>query len=149
MANAIVSSNATQRVSGGMPAIAFVPITIAGNGATYTQGAGNGLPFDISGLLNLVVPPELVNINPADVLGLIATDASGNYVTYGSFSVTTASITYNTITNASMNVQSANSTLSACPCLVRIWTPNNAELAGGAYSGTLTGWLVVQRGGKN
>lgn len=151
---AIVSNNYTGRIPMGLPQPSFLPVTINGNGVTYVQGAGNGLPFDITTLLNGAVPPEEVTINPADVIGIYAQDANGNYATNGSLIVggTAGSVTYNTtadITGLAGQPGSNRTTLSACPCLVRIFASGGTELAGGAYSGVLNGYLMILRGGKN
>jgi hypothetical protein len=148
MAAATVSSASVFRIAGPQPNISFVPITITGNATTYVQGAGNGLPFDLTPVLNGIANFELFSINPADVIGLIADDLSHNQTLQGSLIVggTAGAITYNQ--QQGMSVQSANTTLLTCPCLVRIFG-GTSELAAGAYNGTLTGFLVIQKGGHN
>ena len=149
MATIVSSNSATQRIPGGEPVYAMVPITIAGNGVSYTQGGGNGLPFDIGPLLNSLVQPPGVTVNPNDIVGLIAADASNNQVLLSSLTVGTA--VYNTtpdITGLAGTPGGKNTTLSSLPCTARIFG-GTSELASGAYNGTLTGWLLVARGGKN
>ena len=141
----IVSSNATFRIAGPQPNLTVIPITIAGNATAYVQGAGNGLPFDIAALLNSVAQPELFSLNPNDVIGIYAMDALGNYALMGSL-ITNGAPTYNQ--QQGMSVQSANTTLITAPYLVRIFA-GTTELAAGAYNGTLTGFLFLQRGGHN
>jgi hypothetical protein len=148
MAAALVASAAVSRIAGPQPNVSLVPITITGVSTVYVQGVGNGLPFDLTPVLNGIAFPELFSVNPADVIGLIADDATHNQALLGSLIVggTAGAITYTQ--QQGMSVQSANTTLLTCPCLVRIFG-GTTELAAGAYSGVLTGFLVIQKGGHN
>lgn len=144
---AIVSSNAvTQRVPFGLPSPSMVPITINGNGATYTTATG-GLPFDPSALLNSLSPVEEVTINPADIIGAHGV-SGGRYLAFG-LAVGTA--TYNTTPDISGNAGQPGSnktTLATLPCTIRL-TNGTTEFSDGACSEVITGWLWVNRGGKN
>lgn len=144
---AIVSSNATtQRVPFGLPSPSMIPLKIDGNGATYATATG-GLPFDISALLNALAPTQEVTINPGDVIGAFGV-SGGRYLAFG-LAVGTA--TYNTTADISGNAGQPGSnktTLATLPCTIRL-TNGTTEFADGACSEVITGWLWVNRGGKN
>jgi hypothetical protein len=140
---------------------ALIPLTIAGNGAAYTNGTG--LPIDLSAALNAAAPPDLPYINPADVVGLILqTGLSASGFLIGNFTLNPANATYGPPTSgpfSTANVASANvrpqQVLTSCPATFKVYGTGAAnqapfsEIATGANNDTFVCWLVIARNGAN
>jgi len=58
-------------------------LQINGNGATYVQGAGNGLPFDLAAFLSASLVNDMPYLNPGDVLAIFipSISSTGDYLT--------------------------------------------------------------------
>jgi hypothetical protein len=131
-------------------------LTINGNGATYVQGAGNGLPFDLAAFLSTSLVNDMPYLNPGDVLALFipSISSTGDYLTG---LLTLGTPTYTAVSGsgygsqsglpAPMSVQPDN-TLTTFPCNIRLFN-GTTEFAAGACSEIFTIMLFVVRGGVN
>jgi hypothetical protein len=157
---ATITSAAFGRISG-LTSLAFVPITIAGNGATYATATG-GLPIDLAAFLKTSASTNDLDINPYDIVGIFSPQLSTNGFLLSSFVL--GAPTYQTqqpfgtqtspALPALASVQAAQE-LATCPCTVRIIATGAAdkgafhEFADGANSDTFVAMLLVARGGNN
>jgi hypothetical protein len=125
MADVVVSSTAVGRITP-TPVPMVIPITLTAVATTYATATG-GLPFDLFTFLSSTVAPFAGAINPKDIIGFFGVSTLGWVC--GSFAVGTT-------------------TSSTTPCTVRLWN-GTTEAADGATTATISGFLMVQRGGVN
>lgn len=138
MAAAVVSNTAVGRVGAALGTLAAIPITIVFTATTYTTATG-GAPFDIATLLNNAGPGEN-SINPSDVVGIMGGAATG----YRCDGLTVGTPTYTDTTDTSFN---KHLSLATCPVTARLWN-GITEIGDGAITQTVTGFLLVFRGGS-
>lgn len=114
--------------------LAAIYVSIAGNSVSYTTTAG-GLAFDLFTVMSQASPFS-APINPKDIVGFVPVGlTSDKYLPTGFALGTTTSTT--------------------TPCTIKLIGTGTAgsaplaEIADGAYTGTITGLVLIARGGTN
>jgi hypothetical protein len=140
---------------------ALIPITINGNGVTYTSGTG--LPFDLAGVLNTANPNDSENIiQPVDIIGILPGAISTNGFLAADLVIgtptqqTAVGSGYGSAAGlpAPMTVR-PDYIWATCPATIRLFATgasSNAalgEFATGANSDTVTVFLIYARNGSN
>jgi hypothetical protein len=135
--------------------LSAIILTINANGATYVQGSGNGLPFDLAAALSGYLVNDEPYLNPGDVLTVWPSAVTSGGYTTGQVALGTPVLTavsgsgYGSAAGLPppMSVQPDN-TLTTFPCNIRLWN-GTSEFGAGACSEIFTILVLIARGGVN
>jgi hypothetical protein len=133
----------------------LIKFQIAANASPYVTANG-GLAIDLTAILNNPggggADWTQPNINPSDVIDMLFTSVTAtNLYTCANFSFNTANVTTTTPTypfespGSGQTVRPAT-IIATAPAFIRLYTAN-VEVANGNITDTITGYLVIEKGG--